>query len=80
MIREVIAAHPQDYCGRGVWQGDIVSLLRSMLPPGMAKMLDLAFKADNDEDGISKKTKDDLNIEAKRATRVPDVDLANTGF
>lgn len=80
VIREVIAAHPQDYCGRGVWQGDIVSLLRSMLPPGMAKMLDLAFKADNDEDGISKKTKDDLNIEAKRATRVPDVDLANTGF
>ena len=82
VIREVIAAHPRDYCTRGIWQGDIVDLLKAMLTDASAKaMLELGFKAEK-KNAAGDSTHQTAQEQAtqKMQEEVDPVDWENTGF
>jgi len=43
LIREVIAAHPQDYAPPGDWQANAVYALQKLAPENQRGMLDVLF-------------------------------------
>lgn len=77
LIREVIAAHPNDYVLPGRWKNDAVQVLKEMLPPGAAEMLDIDYNPSK-----KKNTADTERIESSQPQEQTDAikQMRNTGL
>jgi hypothetical protein len=77
LIREVIVAHPNDYVLPGRWKNDAVQVLKEMLPPGAAEMLNIDYNPSK-----KKNTADTERIESSQLQEQIDAikQMRNTGL
>ena len=86
LIREVIAAHPNDYLLPGRWKTDLVEVLKEMLPPRLAQMLAIDYippqrESEKNDPGGGKKeeTENKNSIKHMRTTGFEDPPAPSVG-